>query len=112
MRVEIDSPLSSIWAFSIDLKRIQTQRSLFRDLGGDKTFTLVRQQSSSLSPSLNPCLSSGGNRSRRLEDTQRSLTVKSMAELLGVHSGTDGKGKHKHRMFPSQLQSLQAAPAL
>ena len=53
MRVGINSPVSSISAFSTDLKRIQTLHSLFRDFGADKTFynPLVRRQSSSLSPS-------------------------------------------------------------
>ena len=41
--------------------------------------------------------------------------AKSMAELLGQHSGTAcarWMGKHKHRVFPSLLQSLRAATGL
>ena len=39
MRVGIDSPLSSISAFSTDLKRIWTPHLLFWDFWADKTFT-------------------------------------------------------------------------
>ena len=39
MRVDIDSQLSSILAFSTYLKRIQTPHRLFWDFGADKTST-------------------------------------------------------------------------
>ena len=37
------------------------------------------------------------------------LTIKSMTELLGLHSGTawtSQSGEHKHRVFPSLQQSM------
>ena len=39
MRVDINSALSSISAFAMDLKRIQTPHTLFFDFGADKSFT-------------------------------------------------------------------------
>ena len=52
MEVDIDSQLSSISAVSTDLKKIRIPHNFFWDYRADKTFTmLVRQQSSSLSPS-------------------------------------------------------------
>ena len=56
--------LGSNLVFVTDLKRIETPHSLCCDFGGYKTLQLVGQaalqrQSSSLSPSLSPCWSSG-----------------------------------------------------
>ena len=90
VRVDINSPLSSIWAFSMDLKRIQTSPCLFWDFGADKTFTT--------------CWSGGrvyvwvqvwapaGHLAIIPEDYSRRqskvLTAKSMAKVLGQRSGT------------------------
>ena len=75
---------------------------------------LVRRHSSNLSPSLSPCLSSGNlseGSSRRLSKVYRA---KSTAKQLGQLSGSacaGWTGESKHRVFPSQRQSLLAATA-
>ena len=80
---------------------------------------LVRQHSSSLSPSFSPCRSSGNlseGCSRRESKLKRG---KSTAKLLGLLSCfgcapqyAGWTGEHKHREFPSWLQSLWAATGL
>ena len=76
------SSLGSNLVSVTDLKQIQNPHSLCCDFGGYKTFTtrwsLVRQQNSSLSPSLSPCLSSGdlskgcSRRYRRFRDFSKA----------------------------------------
>ena len=58
MSIEIITTLGSNLA-SVHLKKIQTPHSFFCNIAGDNNFhnLLVRQQSSSLSPSYSPCLS-------------------------------------------------------
>ena len=85
-------------------KRIQTPHSLFRDFGGRKNLhkSLVRQKSSSLSPSLSLCLSSGNHWDslwKAVSEDNRSTnqrfwlySVLSIAKLLGQRSGTARAG--------------------
>ena len=82
-RVHIDSPLPSISAFSKDLK------DLFWDFEADKSFTnpvnsLVSRQSSSLSPSLSPCLSSGNYSLRLFQETIKGFDCKINGRALGA----------------------------
>ena len=77
MSVGIDSQLVSTLASSTDIKRVQTQHTLFRVSELILLYnSLVRRQSSSLSPSsnLNPCLSSG-NSSWRLFQKSQEKTI-------------------------------------
>ena len=123
MRVDIDTQLSSISAFSMDLKRIQTPHSLFWDFGADKTSTRLQPVGQAaefkfeskfepLPPAAVHLAINPKGYSRR---QSKVLTAKSMAKLLGGRSGTawaGWTGKHKHRAFPSRLQSLRAATCL
>ena len=86
--------LTTVLIFSV-LKWIQNPHSWFWDFGADKTSTthnlLVRQQSSSLSPSLSPCTGPAAHLAITPEGYSRRqsnvFTAKSNAELLGQHSG-------------------------
>ena len=75
---------------------------------------MVRLQSSSLSPSSSPCLLSG-NHSRRPEDNRRFWLQNQMSSSWGSAPAQLGlvrrasSAEHKHRAFPSLLQSLLAA---
>ena len=114
MRVDMDSPLSSILEVSTDLKRIQTPQSSLWDFWADQTFTTswsggrdqvwAQVQASPCHLAIIPKVCS-----RR---QSKVLTAKSMAELLGVCSCTawaGQTGKHRNRVFPSLLQLLLAA---
>ena len=108
--------LGSNSASATDLKRIETPQSLCCDFRGYKTFT-TRRQSSSLSPSLSPCWSSGNHSRRLFQKTIEGLEGKINGQALGaallhgcVCACPSGRtGKHKHRAFPSLWQSLRAA---
>ena len=78
----------------------------------------IKLQSSSLTPSSSPCLSSGKHSQRLFQKTitpkgyskrqSKVLTAKSMTGLLGQLSytaWTGQTGKYKHCVFPSWLQS-------
>ena len=119
--------LASIFAFqnSTDLRRVQTPYSLFRDFGADKTYTtqwsgvnaaVDFKFESKFKAYFKPhashlAITPEGHSRRQL----KVLTAKSIAELLehclSAKSGTalaGWMGKHKHKVFPSQLQSLLA----
>ena len=69
-------------------------------------------QSSSLSPSSSPCRSSGNHSRRLFQKSIEGFDCKINAKLLGPRSGTAWvglTGEHKHRVFPSRLESLLAA---
>ena len=115
MRVDIDSLLSSIWAFATDLKRIQTPQRFVSGFGADKTLTTLWSGCREFEIQFEPLPVVWLSLPKAiLEDNWKVLTAKSTAELLGQHSGTawaGWTGKHKHRVFPCLLQSLQAVTA-
>ena len=96
MRVDIDSQL-----FQCFKKNSNTTQLILGLQSRDNP--LVRLQSSSLSPSLTPCLSSGNHSQRLFQKTieRFDCKIKRRAQM----------GKHKHRAFPTLLQSLRAATA-
>ena len=95
MWVDIDSMLSSISAFQMDLERIQTPHSLFWDSWAEKTFynllftdiQAAEIKFESNLASLSPCLSSGNHSWRLFQKPIKGFDCK-MAKLLGQHSGT------------------------
>ena len=101
MRIDIDTQLSSISAFSMDLKRIQTPHSLFWDFGADKTSTRLQPVGQAaefkfeskfepLPPAAVHLAINPKGYSRR---QSKVLTAKSMAKLLGARSGTAWAGR-------------------
>ena len=127
MRMEIHSPLSSISAFSTELKRMQTPQSLLRDFGAYKSSlstlfnSLFRLQSSSLSPSSSessPCRSYG-NHFRRLswfQKTIKGFDCKVNGRALGADAAefwhSLGVSDGRALAFPNRLQLLLAVTGL
>ena len=100
MRVGINSLLSSISAFSTDLKRIQTPHRLFWGFEADKTSTTHWSgwRVQVWAPTGHLAITPKGY--SRIQS--KILTAKSMAKLFGQCSGTawaGHKGKHNERQF-------------
>ena len=95
VRVGIESLLSSISAFSTDLKSIQTPHSLFRDFGADKTFTTrcsgarVQVLVQVRAPAFHLKITPEGYSRRQT----KVLTTKSMIKRMGQCSGTAWAGR-------------------
>ena len=109
----MDSLQSSISAFPMDLKRIQTPQSLLRDFRVDKPLQLVGQAAEfKFEYKLEPGPVIWPSLPKATPEDNQGFDSKSMAKLLGPRSGTvcaGRTGEHKHRAIPSRLQSLRAA---
>ena len=117
MRVGKPSLLSSILAFLKKFKLHTVYWTLFWGFRADKTFTTCWsgcwvQVWVQVQATADQCLSSGNHSKRLFEKTIEEFNCKIKAKLLGQGSFTAWAGltgKHKHRAFPSRLQSLLAA---
>ena len=112
MRIDIHSVLSSILAFSMDLKRISTHFVLGLPSRWNLCNPLVRLQSSSLSQSSSPCLSSGNHSRRLFQKIIQGLEGKINGQVLQHSLGWSDRQAFKHRAFPSLWQSLLAVTSL
>ena len=90
---EMDSQLSSFSVFSTDLKRIQTilgflsRKNLYSQL-----VRSVRRQSSSLSPSLSPCQSSGNCSLKLFQKKIKGFGCKIMGQAFGGSCSAELEG--------------------
>ena len=106
------SQMASISASSEHLNRIQTPHSLLWDFGAEKPSPLIGQKAESKFESkFEPCQSFGVVDPEGYSGRQ----LKILTQLLGQRCSKACAGwtsKHKHRAFPSRLQSQLAATGL
>ena len=110
MRVKTDSLLASISAFEFKVHTVYS--GILEQMKPLKS--LPRLQSTCLSPSSSPCLSSGNHLLTLFQKTIEGFDCKTNGWALGAalqHSLAGWKGEHKpyeHKAFPSWWQSLRA----
>ena len=106
---EMDSQLSSFSVFSTDLKRIQT---ILGFLSRKKLYNpLVRRQSSSLSPSLSPCQSSGNCSLKLFQKKIKGFGCKINGQAFGGSCSAELEGLLQDCKAQTQGVSKSAAVA-
>ena len=109
MRLGNHSQIASIQATSVDLRRIQTPHSLFRDFGADKTFTF-RWSGCKVQVSVQVQAPARHLAIRLFKTTANGFVCKVNGQALGtvlLHSLGPSAGlmaKHKNRVFPDKWQ--------